>query len=154
MPFSMSGLTRELLSGGIYSGKIAAGDHTGLAADLNLIPAISGSQNVVPTQLSGGLVWRNDVQPREIINTTLPADFRTMQQIQLSKLNVLFQAAPIDTQLSGLRQNFSEIFSGSATMLSGHLSAMAQRPASRAELIFGAGVVVSQGQVQQALVSG
>lgn len=150
MPFSSSGLQRELLSGAIYSGKISIGDHQGLADDLNRIPVISGSQNVVSTQLSG-MTWRHDVQPREIINTTLPQDFRALQQIQLSKLNVLFQAAPLDTQLSGLRQNFSEIFSGSASMLSGHLANMAQRPASRAELIFGAGVTVSQQQVQQAL---
>jgi hypothetical protein len=153
MPFSSSGLRRELLSGFIYSGKIATGDHAGLAADLNKIPLISGSQNIVSTQLSG-MTWRHDVEPREVINVILPTDFRVLQQIQLSKMNVLFQAAPIDTQLSGIRQNFSEIFSGSASMLSGGLAAMSQRPASRSELLFGAGVSVSTTQVQQALISG
>ena len=142
MAFSIDGLRQVLLSGGIFSGRISVGDHTGLAGVLN-------DRN----HASGGTVWRNDVQVRELVNIMQPLDFQSLSQINISKLNVLFQGAPIDAQLSGLRQNFQNVFSGTATLQSGHITGVAQRLGSIAEREFGTGMSVSQDQVQQALVS-
>ena len=148
MSVPTSGLRRVLLSGGIFSGMIDAGDHNGLATLLNLKGHLSGGT------MSGGQVWRNDVQPRELVNIMQPPDFVALTQINISKLNVLFQAAPIDTQLSGLRGNFQSVFSGTATLLSGHIMRQVVRPGSIIEANFGTGESVSVTQVQQALISG
>lgn len=140
MAFSASGLQRDILSGAVFSGMIAVGDHVGIRDFYN------DRQGV-----SGGVVFRNDIAPREIINAVEPVDFRALQQIQLSKLQILFQAAPIDVQLSGLRQNFQSVFSGSATLLSGNLTSIAMRQGSRGEVLFGTGTNISTQQVQEAL---
>lgn len=138
-----SGLHQEFrqdLSGVGYSGALAVQDTDTLA---RLIDAIGSGQ--------GYMIWRNDIAPREVVNIVQPADFTALTQIQLSKIQLLFQGAPIDATLSGLRQNFQNIFSGTATLLSGFLSGMASRLGSRAEVLFGTGASVTSQDVALAL---
>lgn len=138
MAFSSPVLRQDILSGAVFSGQIAIGDQQGIANFYN-------NKNGV----SGAIIFRNDIQPREIINVIDPANFVAAQQIQLSKLQILFQGAPIDAQLPTLRANFASIFSGTASM-SG-INSIAQRQGSRGEVLFGAGVTISVSDVQQAL---
>lgn len=150
MAVPSDGLRQIILSGPQFSGMVAVGDHTGIAAALNYrsgtLAGTSGGAS-----LSGGQVWRNDIQTREMVNVIQPADFINLSQIQISKLNVLFQGAPFDAQLSGLRQNFQNVLSGTASVVSGHVTRLALRPGSIIEAQFGTGESVTANQVQQAL---
>ena len=134
-----------------YSGLVFRGDHTGLASIVNFRRDGSTPCPVNNIVGSGITIFRNDISPREIINAIQPNDFNAAQQIQISKLNLLFLALPIDATLSGVRANFQNIFSGSATMLSGHLTAIAIRNGSRGEQLFGTGISVTQGDIASAL---
>lgn len=96
-------------------------------------------------------IFRNDITPREVINAIIPVDFTNMTQIQLSKMNLLFQSAPLDATSSGVRQNFQNVFSGTSTLLSGNLAGIASRNSSRAAVLFGYGTTVSDTDVGSAL---
>jgi len=143
MPVDISGLRTELLSDPLslgYSGQIAAGSDNGVVAIINQV------------RTSGFTVFRNDITPREVVNRIVAADFTTATQIQLTKLELLFQGTPIDATLSGVRTNFQNIFSGTATLLSGFLgSGLSQRNGSRAEILFGTGTNVTSTNVATAL---
>jgi hypothetical protein len=108
--------------------------------------------NLVNSKQSGSLIFRNDIAPKEVIEKILPNDFAGMAQIQLSRLNVLFQSAPIDATISGIRQSFVAVFSGGS--YSGTVNAlnlMARKEGTRSEVLFGAGTVVTQSDVSFAL---
>ena len=122
-----------------YSGYLALGDYVDVANLLNNVG--SGSAYTV---------WRNNITPREIINSIQPSDFAKLTQQQHNQLTELYQSAPIDATLSGLRQNFQNVFSGSATLLSGFLVGVATEQGSRFQVLFGPGASVSDSQVSQA----
>jgi len=108
--------------------------------------------DLVNSVQSGSNVFRDDITPKEVIQRILPADFAGMSQIQLSRLNVLFQSAPIDTTIPNIRQSFMAVFSGgsySGTINS--LNQMSRREGTRAEVLFGANTVVGQGDISFAL---
>lgn len=128
-----------------YSGYLAVNDFINTA---NLLNADGSGHVLAP---SGYMVWRNDISPREVINVWQPADFFAVTQINATKLELLFQGAPIDATQNGIRANFSNIFSGTATMLSGFLSGIASTLGSRAEVLFGYGTSISDSQVSFAL---
>ncbi len=122
-----------------YSGQIAIGNDTGLAV---LINSLTGSGTAS--------IFRNDVLPKEVVNVIQPGDFAGASQIAISKLNLLFIATPIDVTLSGVRANFQNIFSGTATLNSGFLGSIATRTGSRAEVLFGPGTNVTSQDVSKA----
>jgi hypothetical protein len=124
-----------------YSGNISTGND---GANVSVLNALTGS--------GVAAIFRNDIQPREVVNAVQPADFTALTQIQLSKLNLLFVNVPIDATKSGTRQNFQNVFSGSTTLLSGFLgSGVSQRPGARSEVLFGCNVLCQGADVSQAL---
>lgn len=96
-------------------------------------------------------VFRNDVAPREIINAVASADFTAATQIIISKIQLMFQAAPLDCTLANVRGNLQGIFAASTVGTQNAVTAVCSRTGSRAEVLFGAGIVVSAGDVGKAL---
>lgn len=88
-------------------------------------------------------IFRNDILPKEIVNCIEATDFSAATQLIISKLELLFVAAPIDATLANVRANFQNIFSGASATTKSALSAVAQRNGSRAEVLFGTGTVIN-----------
>lgn len=122
-----------------YSGLVDIGNDQGCADILNLARSTSGYS-----------VFRNDISPSEIINSISSGDFLNMTQINVSRLNLFFVQPPIDATLTTVRANIRNIFSGMTTTLTS-LSGVASRDGSRAEVLFGTGCVVTNGDVATAL---
>lgn len=143
--YSQSGFNHDVIlnPGGLpgLSGLLAIGSDQGVADLYNGVRSGNASDGLSYT------IFRNDVQPREVVNAITNTDFAALTQIQLSKLQLIFAGEPIDVTLSGMRQNFQNIFSGTATLLSGFLAAALQRQGSRAEVLFGPGVQVTNQEV-------
>jgi hypothetical protein len=127
-----------------YSGPLSRNDFVTVA---NLVDQVGSGANYT--------VWRNDVSPREVANNIQPADFIKMTTTQSQMLQVLFAGAPIDATQSGIRSNFGSVFSGAASTVSA-LTVMAQRQASRGEVLFGDGATINDSQIRSAigLISG
>lgn len=156
MPVNLPQLKTELQNDPAslgYAALIALGDHTGLAAVLNFRrdgSTPSPVNGVVGTAIT---VFRNDIAPKEIVNAIAAADFAAAQQIQISKLQILFQGAPIDATLANVRANFQGIFTSASATTTNALAALAQRNGSRCEQLFGTGTTVTQNDVANVLAS-
>jgi hypothetical protein len=126
-----------------YATRLANGDDAGVADVMNNRTLPSGAAPV----------WRNDVRVGEIVNNIQSADFSALNQLQCTKLQLLFSGQNfLDTSLPNLRSNFSSIFSGMTTTLNA-LTAMAQPSGSRGEVIFGWGTVITANDVATAIGS-
>lgn len=95
------------------------------AAYLNTVP---GS----PTQL-----WRPDVTPTEINSTIIYSAYVALTAIKQNGLLQLTQGATVNATAASVRQGFSDIFGAGATLTA--LTALAQRPGTRFEVIFSSG---------------
>jgi len=95
-------------------------------------------------------IFRNDILPKEIVNCIDPVDFTAATQLSISKLELLFVAAPIDATLTNVRANFQNIFSGASATTKNALSAVAQRNGTRAEVLFGTGTVINSVDIGKA----
>lgn len=145
MSVNTSGLRTEILTDpqslgySTYVSGAQAGNDNGIVSLINSV-------------ISGNMVYRTNVQPKEVMEAILPIDFAGMAQIQLSRLNTLFYMIPIDATLSGVRASFTAVFSGASySGTRNALSIMSQRAGSRAETLFGTDTVVSQSDVSFAL---
>lgn len=92
-------------------------------------------------------IFRNDIAPKEVVNCIEAADFTAATQLVISKLELLFVAAPIDATLANVRTNFSNLFSGASATTRTALAAVAQRNGSRAEVLFGTGVSITEADI-------
>jgi H+/Cl- antiporter ClcA len=120
-----------------YAALIAAGNDAGVAALLN-----------APTTTS---VYRNNIGVHEVVAAIAPADFAGLTTLQVAKLQLLFTGTTtIDASSPNTRALFVGIFAGMATS-SASLTALASRPGSRAEVLWGTGTVVTGNDVSLAL---
>lgn len=94
------------------------------AAYLNTVPA-------VPVQL-----WRPDISPTEVAKTITMSAFVLLTAIKQNGLLLLTQGT-VDATAANVRQGFSDIFGAGATLTA--LTALAQRPGTRFEVIFSSG---------------
>lgn len=119
-----------------YSGFLASGDYIAVA-------------NALASIRSGAAydIWRKDISPKEIVNSIQPVDFAKLSTLQAQQLQVLFVASPVDATLSGVRSNFTIVFSGASGTID-NLTALASRQGSRAEVLFGPGVSITDDQVR------
>lgn len=154
MSFSLTALKTELTTDPQnygYSGLVAIRNDDGLAQVINF-----PRDGVTACPVNGVVgpaitVFRNDITPREIINSVASGDFVNAQQIQISKLNILFQAAPLDATLPNLRANVQGVFASGSAATKTALVNVAQRSGSRAEDLWGTGFVVQTTDVSNAL---
>jgi hypothetical protein len=143
-----SGLKAEIQSdpGALgYAAYVTAGNDQGVADLLNQLR--SGTSPDGKTYS----VFRTDVDPREIVNCIATPDFNAATAIQFSKLQVLFQGAPIDCTLPNVRANLQAVFSGASAATTSALAAVVKRNASRAEVLYGVGTVITTSDISFAL---
>lgn len=148
MAVDTSGLRTELLTDPAnlgYAPLISGGADQSLADTLNLRrsgTAVDGKSYSI---------FRNDIQPKEIVNAIGSGDFAGATQIQITKLNLLFVATPIDATLANVRANFIGIFAGATSGTISNLTNLASRNGSRAEVLFGTGTSVNSSDISLAL---
>jgi hypothetical protein len=118
---------------------VAAGNDQGIADLLNSF-ASSGTCTA----------FRNNIQVNEIIAAIQPADFAALSVLQLTQLQTITGQAVFDATGANARTSLLNIFAGMTTTVAA-LTALASRVSSRAEVLFGAGTVISAGDVSFAL---
>lgn len=118
---------------------LAAGDTDSMASLLNARTG-AGAQNI----------YRNDIQPFEVVNAIVATDFAALSQLQVSKLAVMLSPGFVDASMANVRTIFVGIFSGMTNTVSA-LNALAQRLGSRVEFLFGFGVVVDYNDISLAI---
>ncbi len=94
------------------------------AVYLNTVP---GS----PTQL-----WRSDVSPSEVAKSVLMSEYAALTAIKQNGLLLITQGT-IDATSANIRAAFTTIFTSGTSLT--NLTALAQRPGTRFEVIFSAG---------------
>jgi hypothetical protein len=95
------------------------------AAYLNAVP-------VAPTQL-----WRPDVTQAEIAKNVLMSEFAGLTAIKQNGLLLITQSPFIDATNANIRAAFTTIFTSGTSLT--NLTAVAQRPGTRFEVIFSSG---------------
>ena len=120
--------------------------------ELEALGADSVIASVLNLVRSGGTysVFRNDVQPKEIIQAIAPADFTGANQLQISKLQLLLAFPPIDMSLANVRGDLQALFSSASQPTKDALVAIASRQGSRGEILGGIGTIISEQNVGQA----
>ena len=129
--------------------------HTELTTDpvsMGYLPLVQKANDQAVADLINSLtspgvasIFRNDVKPPEVLNAIVAADFAAMTQLAVSQLQLFLSQPFLDATLSNTRTIFLNIFTGmSATRTA--LSAVFQRNGSRAEVLWGAGFVVTPAQ--------
>jgi hypothetical protein len=140
MPLTTAALATELNTdptGQVYAPLIASGNDAGLVAKLNALTAIN--------------VFRNDIASTEIVGAIAAADWTALTTVQCLKLSLLINPATrLDATNANTRAQFLAIFAGMTTTIA-NLTTLAQRPGSRAEVLFGTGVTVGISDVSFAL---
>lgn len=119
-----------------YAALIALGADAGLEAMLNQVrPGISVYRDRIPT-------W-------EIIANTVKSEYDALPAGDKQLYQILVSAGTIDATDARIRQMFASIFQAGTTRT--NLIAMAQRPGSRCEELFGPGTGVTHQQIGFAL---
>lgn len=122
-----------------YASPVAAGNDVTLADLLNQARAGATYQ-----------VYRGVVPSYEVINNTDPADWVALTAAEKQRYQTLTGAGQVDVSQPNVRNTFGAMFAaGTATRA--NLTAMAVRQASRAEILFGTGTVVTVADISFAL---
>jgi len=95
------------------------------AVYLNTVPA-------TPTAL-----WRPDVSPGEVAKSVTMSEYVALTAVKQNGLLLLTQGSFVDATQATVRADFSTIFAAGATLTA--LTAVAQRPGTRFEVIFSSG---------------
>lgn len=120
-----------------YAAHVAAGAHESIAHLLN-------------APRPGVTVWRGVIPAHEIISATVPAEWAALTADEKQRYQTLTGAGDVDTGAAHVRTAFAAMF-GPTTQTRTNLTALAQRQGSRAEELWGAGVVVTHAHVTAAL---
>lgn len=94
-------------------------------------------------------VFRNDIKTAEIVGTIVAADFVSLSAVQIAKLQLMLTNGVFDATVSNTRTIFLGIFTGMTNTITA-LTALAQRPGTRAEVLWGTGTIVTERQCGQA----
>jgi len=98
-------------------------------------------------------IFRNDVLPIEIVDAIAAADFTGLTAALISKLQLLFIGNMVDMTRTNARANFQSIFSGMSATTTNAILAAIKRNGSRAEAMWGTGVIINDDMVRDALKS-
>lgn len=89
-------------------------------------------------------VFRTDVRAQEFLNCITTADFSALNQLNTSKLQMVLGPGVLDATNANLRAAVQALFTG-ATLTA--MQAVCSRTGSRAEVLWGTGIVVTAAQV-------
>jgi hypothetical protein len=82
-------------------------------------------------------VWRADVRSSEVVAAVVMTDFIALTGLKPDGFHLIITPDTVDASSANVRQDFQTIFGASTTLT--NLTAIAQRPASRLEKLFGTG---------------
>lgn len=122
-----------------FASLVAAGNDQGIA---DLLNGLSGPGT--------GSAFRDNIQPKEILAALQPADFAALTALQLAQLQAITGQGVVDATSANGRAIYLNIFAGMTNSITA-LTALTSRVSSRAEALFGAGTVISAGDVSFAL---
>lgn len=140
-------------------------DLTALKIELQTDPAglgygphlLTGSYSPVVGLLTaaraGVTVFRGVIPAYEVINATEPAEWTALSAAEKQRYQTLTGAGEVDVSNANVRAAFSAMF-GVGTATRAALIALATRPGSRAEQLWGVGTSVSAEDVARALREG
>lgn len=128
-----------------FSALISTGNHDSIASSLNQVRSGTAADGKPYS------IFRNDISPKEIVNSIASADFSTATALQIQKLNLLFVAGVIDATLTNVRANMQNIFSSASAGTIAALAAIASRNGSRVEVLFGIGSSIVSNDIAIAL---
>lgn len=121
-----------------FAALVTAGNDQGIADKLNQVGASGETigSGVIPT-------WR-------IINATDPTEWAALTAQEKQRYQTLTGAGLLDTSNTNVRTAFTSMFAvGTATRTA--LNGLTTRSAARAEVLFGAGTVITSADVARAL---
>lgn len=140
--FTIAALRAELLTDPAqlgYAGAVSEGDQNELVLLVNMARAGGGYQ-----------VNRAPVTPSEVFASIDSDDFLTLTTTDLARLQVILTVPRIDLSAGRIRAMVANVFqTGSATRQ--ELAALQMREGSRAEVLWGAGKIVTLNEIDQAL---
>lgn len=138
MPIDYAALKTELALPA-YAAALAAGNHVTVAALLNEVkPAISIQRDFIPAH--------------DVFEAISQAEYTALTAIQLQRLHGILSMGPVNVKGPNTKATFQSIFgAGGATRTA--LTALINRPGSRAEELFGVNTKVTPADIAQALVS-
>ena len=144
VPFSISALHTELFTdpASLGYGPSIPGDENTLADLLNVVRAGGAYQ-----------VDRDPVQVADVFAVVAPEDFARLTTTNLAQLQAIFTLPTIALALSNVRENLAGIF-GSNSPTQQALVVLQKRQGSRAEALWGKGMIISTNQVDQAIYQG
>jgi hypothetical protein len=146
MPLTPTALAAEITNDPLalgYAALKAAGNDAAIAALLN-----------APTGAGSGSVYLTAVTVQSLIlqlQSTADWDLLTASGASFNSLQLLTLMQPLDCSQADIRTVLTHVFSGLSTASKTALAAAVARTGSRAEVLFGAGVVVSNTDVAVAL---
>jgi hypothetical protein len=119
-----------------------AGNDQGVADVINLVRAGASFQ-----------VNREPIARETFIENINSTEFAALTALQLSRLQVILTGATVDINGTNTQSNLLGIFPNSnvAGTTKSNISALLKRQASRAEVLFGRGTIVSATDVSRAL---
>jgi len=99
---------------------------------------------------SGETIERDVVDTWEVIEATVPSEWVALTNAEESRYNMLISAGSLSVKGANVRQMFKDMFNAGTTTRA-NLAALQVRSASRAEVLFGGGMIVSHLDVARAL---
>jgi hypothetical protein len=125
-----------------YAADIALGSDSGVAARINATyPAV-------------GVVFRPAMRAADILACVVAAEAGALDLLHVTWLAVLLSPGTIDATLPAIRALFSTLFAAAPQTLAALTAAVKVTSPTRAEELFGAGVVVTALDVAHALRGG
>lgn len=136
--FTLAGLASEIANDPLslgYSGK----DDPTAAGLLNLSPQ--------PTPVAG---FKNSIPLQQVVQAIVPADLLALTALQLQQLTFLlsFSGGSFDGTNTNTSTAFGTLFAGKTNTLAA-FTAIAAKTLSRAEVLWGSGIVISPAQISQ-----
>lgn len=142
MPINYAALKTELQTDPSalgYAALLAAGNHAGVAAALNLPRAgITISRDLIPSH--------------EIFEAIVTSEYTALVAAEKTRLQVILGMGQVNVKGANTRAQLAAMF-GAGTATRTAILAMIDRQGSRAEQLFGAGTQVSAADIAQALAS-
>lgn len=140
--FTISALRNELRNDPLslgYGPAIASGDQNTLFSLVNMIRRGGAFQ-----------VDRDPVRPEVLFSEVTPEDFAAMTTTELARLQVLMVLPQIDLADGSTKTIVDSLFANGAVTRQ-NVTILKQRDGSRAEVLWGKGIIVTVNQIDQAL---
>ena len=102
----------------------------------------------------GGTITRGAITSQTVIDAVNPNEFAALTALQLQQLQVITSTGNVDVGNTNVQGQLGKLFTAAASPITrSAIIALASRPASRAEALFGSGTIIQASDVAQARLS-